>query len=129
MENAKLLILAICLEMKTKGQGYANFAEVINIWLEGLLNIDKVQDRLKGMLNNLGRKPVHHSETKQIFNQLIALGLVSGKSKPLLKKDAHTSTSRAINIMDIQILLKISLDDITNALKDDGLISKYTDLL
>ena len=28
MENSRLLLLAICLEMKTKGEGYANMNEV-----------------------------------------------------------------------------------------------------
>jgi len=80
------------------------------------------------MMNNLGRKPIHHLEIKQIFNQLISLGLVIGKQKALLKKETPTS-SRPINIMDTQVSLKISLDDITNALKDDALITKYIDLL
>ena len=87
-----------------------------------------MQDRLKGMLNNLGRKPLHHTETKQIFSQLVSLGLVLGKQKALLKKDATTS-GRAVNIMDTQVSLKVSLDDITNAMKDDGLVTKYVDLL
>jgi len=88
-----------------------------------------VQDRLRGMLNNLGRKTLHHTETKQIFSQLVSLGLVEGKQKALLKKESQTSSGRALNIMDTQISLKVSLDDITNAMKDDGLLTKYVDLL
>lgn len=80
------------------------------------------------MLNNLGRKPTPHSETKQIFGQLVSLGLAQGKSKAMLKKDSHT-TGRMSNIMDIQISLKISLDDVTNALRNDELMAKYADLL
>lgn len=80
------------------------------------------------MLNNLGRKPIPHSETKQIFGQLTSLGLVQGKSKATLKKDSQ-ATGRLNNVMDIQATLKISVDDVTNALRSDELMSKYTDLL
>ena len=123
MENSKLLLLAICLDMKNKGSATVNLAEVL-IFAILLLNIGKVQDRLKGMMNNLGRRPLHHAETKQIFNQLVSLGLVTGKSKSLIK----SSSGRIANIVDTQLCLKISLDDITNALKDDELSNKYTDL-
>lgn len=81
------------------------------------------------MLNNLGRKPIPHSETKQIFGQLTSLGLVQGKSKATLKKDSHANSGRLNNVMDIQATLKISVDDVTNALRSDELMSKYTDLL
>ena len=127
MENSKLLLLAICLDMKSKGSATVNLAEVL-IFVIFLLNIRKVQDRLKGMMNNLGRRPLHHAETKQVFNQLVSLGLVTGKSKSLIKKESQTSSGRLTNIVDTQLSLKISLDDITNALKDDALSNKYTDL-
>jgi hypothetical protein len=128
MENAKLFLLAIGLDMKFRGQGHANMSEVL-LW-SLCTDFLKVQERMKGMMTKLGRKCLSAQECQQLLKQLIALGLVTEKPRTYLKKEKEAQTSSHITqVRDSQIFLKITIDDITNSVKNDPLTSGFVDSL
>jgi hypothetical protein len=86
----------------------------------------KVHERLKGMTTKLGKKFLPIREVEQLLKQILALGIASAKPRNYLKKEKEESGINT-NVKDTQISLKITIDDLTNALKDDSLMGKFLD--
>lgn len=92
--------------------------------------MDQIYDRFRTMMNNLGQSnPLKANQALQIFYQMMVINLVLVKEKDIIKtnktKSKEANNDYFTNIKDYDINICISLDDITNALKDDDIFQDY----
>ena len=80
------------------------------------------------MINNLGHHPLKPNETLSMLYQMVAINLITIKEKDIVggnKKNKNVNFDFCTNIKDYDVNITISLDDITNALKDDEVFHDY----
>jgi hypothetical protein len=82
------------------------------------------------MMTKLGRGFIKAQECQQLLKQLIALGLATEKPRVFLKKEKEAqTTSQQASLKDSQIYLKITIDDLTNAIRKEDMLAPFLDTL
>ena len=90
---------------------------------------------MKTMMANLGRQAIQFKDTKNIIKQLIGLGLIQEKPRQIMKKETSAKEKSAsnfnyyANVSDSQLFLRVTVDDLTNSLKNDTFLSKFLDTM
>jgi hypothetical protein len=82
------------------------------------------------MSNNIGEIPIDRKFFEPIVRQLHDLKIVAAKKRVATfarKKESESARQLVTNSMDQDIVLLISIDDITNAYCDDELFAKFQD--
>ena len=80
------------------------------------------------MINNLGYPFLKSNETLAMLYQMVIINLISVKEKEIIKgnkKSKDVKFDYYTNIKDYDVNICISLDDITNALKDDEVFQDH----
>lgn len=86
-----------------------------------------MSERIKFMTAKMNKKPLKIHDITGVVKQLIALGLVNEKQKSYLRRDKETTGQQYTNLNDNQISLRITVDDITNSLRNDALFGQLLD--